>query len=103
MNFIDFIVFGFKILSIDNIEVNTWNEAVVIIEKYPNKTVPITVERSEEICMSDEFRSYQEWDSLAILSLLASIDEEYSVNINSTQLEKMKTVGDVYKFISDRG
>ena len=53
--------------------------------------------------MTDEFRSYQEWDSLAILSLLASIDEEYSVNINSTQLEKMKTVGDVYKFILDRG
>ena len=59
--------------------------------------------RSEEICMTDEFRSYQEWDSLAILSLLASIDEEYSVNINSPQLEKMKTVGDVYKFILDRG
>ena len=35
------IISGDKILSIDNIEVNTWNEAVVIIEKYPNKTVPI--------------------------------------------------------------
>ena len=53
--------------------------------------------------MSDEFRSYQEWDSLAILSILASIDEEYSVNINSSQLEKMKTVGDVYQFVLDKG
>jgi acyl carrier protein len=61
------------------------------------------LERSEEICMSDNFRSYQEWDSLAVLSLLASIDEEYSININSSQLEKMKTVGDVYKFILDKG
>jgi len=61
------------------------------------------LERSEEIFMSDEFRSYQEWDSLAILSILASIDEEYSVNINSAQLEKMKTVGDVYQFILDKG
>ena len=61
------------------------------------------LERREEICMSDEFRSYQEWDSLAILSILASIDEEYSVNINSAQLEKMKTVGDVYQFVLDKG
>ena len=60
------------------------------------------LERSEKISMGDEFRSYQEWDSLAVLSLLASIDDEYSVNINSNQLEKMKTVGDVYKFILDR-
>ena len=61
------------------------------------------LERSEEICMSDDFRSYQEWDSLAVLSLLASIDEEYSININSSQLEKMKTVGDFYQFILDKG
>ena len=60
------------------------------------------LERSEEICMTDEFRSYQEWDSLAILSLLASIDEEYSVNINSAEIEKMKTVGDVCKFVLDK-
>ena len=52
--------------------------------------------------MSDDFRSYQEWDSLAILSLLASIDEEYSVNINSAELEKMKTVGDVCKCVLDK-
>ena len=57
------------------------------------------LERSKEISMNDDFRSYQEWDSLAILSLLAAIDEEYSVNIHSNQLKKMKTVGDVYKFI----
>ena len=60
------------------------------------------LERSEKICMTDEFRSYQEWDSLAILSLLASIDEEYSVNINSAELEKMKTVGDVCKCVLDK-
>ena len=45
------IISGDKILSIDNIEVKTWNEAVVVIEKYPNKTIPITVERNEEILL----------------------------------------------------
>ena len=72
------------------------------MEKLFIKQFAEALERSEEICMSDEFRSYEEWDSLAILSILASIDEEYSVNINSAQLEKMKTVGDVFKFILDK-
>ena len=73
------------------------------MEKLFIKQFAEALERSEEICMSDNFRLYPEWDSLAVLSLLASIDEEYSVNINSSQLEKMKTVGDVYKFILDKG
>jgi len=73
------------------------------MEKLFIKQFAEALERSEEICMSDEFRSYEEWDSLAVLSILASIDEEYSVNINSAQLEKMKTVGDFYQFILDKG
>ena len=73
------------------------------MEKLFIKQFAEALERSEEICMSDNFRSYQEWDSLAVLSLLASIDEEYSININSSQLEKMKTVGDFYQFILDKG
>ena len=43
------IISGDKILSINNIEVETWSDAVIIIEKYPNKTIPIVVERSEEV------------------------------------------------------
>ena len=43
------IINGDKILSINNIEVETWNDAVKNIEQFPNKTIPITVERSGEI------------------------------------------------------
>ena len=43
------IINGDKILSINNIEVETWNDAVINIEQFPNKTIPITVERSGEI------------------------------------------------------
>ena len=43
------IISGDKILSIDNIEVETWSDAVIIIEQHPNKTIPIIVERSEAI------------------------------------------------------
>ena len=43
------IINGDKILSINNIEIKTWNDAVKNIEQFPNKTIPITVERSGEI------------------------------------------------------
>jgi acyl carrier protein len=60
------------------------------------------IERSSGMNFEDDFKSYEEWDSLAILSLLAVVDEEYGVNFSSSQLEKMKTVGDVYEFILDK-
>ena len=43
------IIAGDKIISIDNVEVQTWNEAVANISQYPNETIPIAVERSGEI------------------------------------------------------
>jgi acyl carrier protein len=60
------------------------------------------IERSSEVNIEDDFKSYEEWDSLAILSLLAVVDEEYGVNFSSSQLEKMKTVEDIYEFILDK-
>ena len=42
------IIAGDKIISIDNIEVETWNDAVANISQHPNETIPIVVERSGE-------------------------------------------------------
>ena len=42
------IIAGDKIISIDNIEVETWNDAVTNISQHPNQTIPIVVERSGE-------------------------------------------------------
>ena len=43
------IIAGDKIISIDNVEVETWNEAVANISQHPNETIPIVIERSREI------------------------------------------------------
>ena len=43
------IIAGDKIISIDNVEVETWNEAVANISQHPNETIPIAIERSGEI------------------------------------------------------
>ena len=57
------------------------------------------IERADEIKMEDEFRNYEEWDSLASLSLVSMLDDEYGININHNELEKMNTVNDIYDFI----
>jgi acyl carrier protein len=56
----------------------------------------------EEVKFEDDFMSYEEWDSLALLAVLSMIDDEYHVNINVNQFEKMKTIKDIYDFIIDQ-
>ena len=43
------IVVGDKILSMDNIEVETWDDIVASISQNPDETIPIVVERSGDI------------------------------------------------------
>ena len=47
------IIAGDKIISIDNIEVETWNDAVTNISQHPNETISITVQRSGEILIME--------------------------------------------------
>lgn len=51
------------------------------------------------ISESDNFRDFDEWDSLTLLSVIAMIDEEFGVIIESNDFKKLITVGDIYNFI----
>lgn len=55
-----------------------------------------------DVTLNDEFKEYSEWDSLANLSLMALIDEEYGVVISSSDFKKINTVGDLIKEIQTR-
>jgi len=55
-----------------------------------------------EISMDDIFRDHPAWDSLSNMSLIAMLDSEFNVQIESAIFEKMKTVGDIYKFIQSK-
>lgn len=54
------------------------------------------IEREGEIKMEDEFRTYEEWSSIVYLSIIAMMDEEYDVQIEQTDFQKLKTVQDLY-------
>lgn len=53
-----------------------------------------------EIAATDKFRDYDEWDSLALLSVIAMIDEEYDVIIESNEFQKLTTVEDIYNYVT---
>lgn len=55
-----------------------------------------------ELQLEDEFRSYDEWDSLARLSLIASIDDTYEVVIEDEVFKNLKTLSDLYAEIQRR-
>lgn len=51
------------------------------------------------VSMEDQFREYPEWNSLAYLSIIAMLDEEYDVQIEEAEFKKLRTVGDLYNAI----
>lgn len=54
------------------------------------------IEREDVINMEDEFRKYEEWSSIAYLSVIAMMDEEYGVQIEEAEFKQLKTVQALY-------
>lgn len=55
-----------------------------------------------ELSLNDKFREYDEWDSLAFLSVIAMIDEEYDVLIEGKDFKNLETLGDILNAIKER-
>lgn len=47
-----------------------------------------------------EFRTLDEWDSLSYLSIIAMIDEEFDVQIETPEFKQQKTIQDLYNTVS---
>lgn len=52
-----------------------------------------------ELSLDDVFTNYDEWDSLAYLSTIAMIDDEYGIIIGAAEFKQLKTLGDLAKAI----
>ena len=55
--------------------------------------------REKEIEMNDSFRDYEEWSSLKELSLLAMLDDEYGIEIEMKDFNKLITVKDMFEYV----
>jgi acyl carrier protein len=60
----------------------------------------LEMEENAELTMQASFREIDEWDSLARLSLIALLDDEYEVEMESSDLEGLVTIQDLYNWLS---
>lgn len=65
------------------------------MEKFIEKFAE-AIEREDEIKMEDNFRDYDEWSSIAYLSVIAMMDEDYDTQIEEAEFKQLKTVQDLY-------
>lgn len=60
----------------------------------------IDVEASE-LTAETEFRNLDEWDSVAYISVIAMMDEEYGIQIEMPTFKTLKTLGAIAEYIEN--
>ncbi len=53
----------------------------------------------ETVKPSDILEDFEGWDSLAMLSVIASADSTYHISLSAGELKKLGTVQDIYDLI----
>lgn len=64
------------------------------IEKFADA---IEVEDADTIKPETEFRSLDEWNSLAFLSVIALLDEEFGIQIEEAEFKEINTVTELFQ------
>lgn len=52
-----------------------------------------------ELTADTEFRTLDEWDSIAYISVIAMMDEEYDIQIEMSTFKTLKTLKDIAEYI----
>ncbi len=70
------------------------------MENFIKKIEEVLEKPKGSIQSYDIFRSYDEWDSLALLSLMAMLEDEYGKTIPRDVFEKLNTIEDLHNYIT---
>jgi acyl carrier protein len=73
-----------------------------MVEKFIEAIKEALEIEDHEVNLEDNFRDYEEWDSLNRLSLIAMLDDEYGVQIENAEFEQLKSVGDLFKKVQEQ-
>lgn len=68
------------------------------IEKFAEA---LEIEDASALSGATEFRALEEWDSLAYLSVIAMLDEEYEVQIENAAFKQLHTIADIVRYIEE--
>ena len=70
-----------------------------MFEKVVNLIVEEVGVDAEKVTMESSFKDDLNIDSLDLFEMVMALEEEFDVEIQSEELEKMSTVGDIVKYI----
>lgn len=62
----------------------------------------LEMEDVETLSTETVFRELEEWSSLAYLSIIAMIDEDYDTQIENAEFKQLKTIGDIINYIENK-
>jgi len=65
------------------------------------KELPDVLEIDEELTEESNLKDFEEYDSLAVLSLVAFIDEKFGMTLSSDELTEVTTVRSLIELISE--
>ena len=70
------------------------------MEEFLKKIADILEE--EELKETDELKSFAQWDSLSVLSVIAMLDANYGVNLRAADLATVNTAGELWKLVESK-
>ena len=51
---------------------------------------------------TDELKTFPQWDSLAVLSVIAMLDANYGVNLHAAEFKPITTVADLWNLVQSK-
>ncbi len=61
-----------------------------------------TVLEVDQIKETDDLKALPQWDSLAVLSVIAMLDANYGVNLSAADFGTISSVGDLWKLVQSK-
>ena len=58
-----------------------------------------TILEVEQVSATDDLKAFAQWDSLAVLSVIAMLDAKYGVNLRAADLTPVKSAGDLWGLV----
>ena len=55
-----------------------------------------------EIKETDALKEFPQWDSLAVLSVIAMLDANYGVNLRAAELNTVNSAGELFRLVESK-
>lgn len=76
-------------------------KVIMDVKKFIEKFAEAIDVDANELTVETEFRNLDEWDSVAYISVIAMMDEEYDIQIEMPTFKTLKTVGAIAEYIEN--